>query len=414
MINTDNKIWNPSTKTIVSCFSIQAIGIGIYIAFGVFFNPLMETFGWSRALISGASSVAFFISGLFAIYVGRLNDTAGPRKIMTITAIFFSLGLILMSQMKTVWQLYLIFGLVFGIGLSSIDVVALSTIARWFPQNRGKITGIVKVGTGAGQFFFPFLASILIAAFGWRNAYWMLGCVALTVLLWIARYLKKEPNETPQMEYHHDKPVSNVNKAGQPGMDLDFSQACRTHQLWLLFFANLTIVSCLMSTLVHIVPFGRDIGVSAHKAAGVLSAIGGISMIGRFSTGMIIDKIGSKRSMIMAVMILMAAFSWLQWADTLWELYGFAIIYGLAHGGIFTVISPIVAELFGTKAHGSLFGLVVFSGTSGGALGPFIAGYLFDSTGSYNLPFALMLTGSILGFVLILFLKPVVHKKPTQ
>jgi MFS family permease len=115
-----------------ACFSIQAVGIGTYISFGVLFNPLISEFGWSRASIAGASSMAFLLMGLLGIVGGRLNDRIGPRKLMTVTGIFFGLGYLLMSRLETVWQLYLFFGLIFGIGLSSVDVISLTTIARWF------------------------------------------------------------------------------------------------------------------------------------------------------------------------------------------------------------------------------------------------------------------------------------------
>ena len=111
------------------CFSIQALGVGTYIAFGVFFNPIMEEFGWTRAAIAGASSTAFFCWGLFGIIIGRLNDRFGPRYLMTITAIFFGLGCVLMARLTSLSELYLYYGIIFGIGLSSIDVIALTTIA---------------------------------------------------------------------------------------------------------------------------------------------------------------------------------------------------------------------------------------------------------------------------------------------
>ncbi len=131
--------------------------------------------------------------GLFGIFVGRLNDKFGPRILMSIAAIFFGLGFGLMSQVSTLCQLYLVFGLVFGIGLSSVDVIALSTIARWFAQKRGKMTGIVKVGTGAGQFTFPIMASFLILNFGWKSAFIFMGCFALILLLVIAQFLRRDP-----------------------------------------------------------------------------------------------------------------------------------------------------------------------------------------------------------------------------
>ncbi|WP_299982661.1 MFS transporter [Desulfobacula sp.] len=111
--------------------------------------------------------------------------------------------------------------------------------------------------------------------------------------------------------------------------------------------------------------------------------------------------------MIFSFFILIAGFLWLQAADTLWKLYVFAFIYGFAHGGIFTIVSPIVAELFGIASHGSLFGMVVFFGTTGGAVGPIVTGYFFDISSSYNFPFGLFLFISILGLGLLLLLKPV-------
>ncbi len=385
------------------CFGIQAVGIGAYVSFGVFFNPLMSTFGWPRAGISGASSVAFFISGLFAVYVGRISDRVGPKTIMTITAFFLGAGLMLMSGISALWQLYLVFGLIFGFGLSSVDVIALSTIARWFPEKRGFVTGMVKVGTGAGQMIFPAFASLLIAGVGWQKAGLILGFCCMVLLTLIARGLKNNPDY--ESEYPNVSGRSDTAATVQAGMD--FSQAAKTYQLWLVCLINMIILSCLMSILVHIVPHARDMGFSAHKAAGVLSCIGGVSMLGRFATGLVIDRIGSRSSMMISLVVLVTGLLWLQAADTLWKLYLFASIYGLAHGGFFTVLSPIIAELFGTRAHGSLFGLLVFSGTAGGAIGPFMVGYLFDTSGSYALPFSLMVAAGLSGIGLLSLMRPI-------
>lgn len=387
------------------CFSIQAIGVGIYISYGVFFNSLMDEFGWSRAAISGASSTAFFFMGLFGIIVGRLNDKFGPKFLMIAAAIFFGLGFCGLSQVTTLWQLYFIFGLVFGIGLSSIDVIALTTIARWFAEKRGKMTGLVKVGTGAGQFTFPILASLLIATYGWQTASIIIGSIAFVFLTLIAQFLRRDPESVDPSSTHKSRTPPISQNQGVP-----FSNALKTNELWLICFTNLFLVFCLMSVLVHIVPHARDIGISTHKAAGVLSTIGAVSMFGRFISGLSIDRIGSKRIMIICFIILLFSLVWLVNADVVWKLYGFACIYGIAHGGFFTAISPIMVELFGIRAHGSLFGIVVFFGTTGGAIGPIFTGYLFDRTQNYNLAFWLLLFVSCISFVLLMCLKTKVNK----
>jgi MFS family permease len=90
--------------------------VGTYISFGVFFNPLMDEFGWSRAAIAGAASAAFFSMGFFGVMIGRLNDIFGPRRLMSVAALLLGLGCVLMGRLTTLWELYLYFGIIFGSG----------------------------------------------------------------------------------------------------------------------------------------------------------------------------------------------------------------------------------------------------------------------------------------------------------
>ena len=386
-----------------ACFGIQAIGIGTYFTYGVLFNPLLDEFGWSRASISGASSMAFLLMGFLGIGVGRLNDRFGPRALMTVSGVFFGLGYFLMSRLESIWQLYLFFAIIFGIGLSTVDVIALSTIARWFIRKRGIVTGIVKVGTGAGQMIIPFLASIFIIRYGWRNSCVIIG---LVILVAIAQLLRRDPSQMGL------SPDGNASGSTQwPVYDADglsLQEAIRTRQFWTMCAAILAIVYCLMTVMVHIVPYAHEINVSPTRAAGVLSTIGGVSMASRFISGLAIDRIGSKRVMMICFILLIAVLLWLQIAAKLWMLYLFAVFYGLAHGGFFTSFSPIVAEFFGIKSHGVLFGITMFCGTFGGALGPVMAGYVFDATGRYAAAIWLCSGVSLLGFVLVALLKPAI------
>jgi len=388
-----------------ACFGTQAVGVGLFVTYGVFINPLIEEFGWTRAVISGASSLAFFLMGLVGIFVGRLNDKIGPRKVMFFTSCFIGLGFFLTSKTQSIRQLYLFYGILVGIGLSSIDVIALSITARWFEYRRGIVTGMVKVGTGAGQLIAPLTASFLIVGFGWRTSFVVIGILGMILLVLISRILHRDPEEMGL------KPKSGTSSKDDvkaiKGINLSFGQAVRTHQFWLIFIVNFAVVYCLLIILVHIVPFARDLGLSAAKAAGVISTIGGVSMLGRFATGLFIDRFNSRLAMIFCFILLIFTLLWLQIADELWMIYLFAACYGIAHGGFFTAISPIVAEYFGIGAHGVLFGSIVFSGCFGGSLGPILAGHIFDVTGSYSLAFWLSTFIALLGLGFILLLKPI-------
>lgn len=388
-----------------SCFSLQAIGIGAYIAFGVFINPLIAEFGWTRATISGAASLAYFLSGLLGVLIGRLNDRVGPRIIVLVCGCLFGLGQILMSKIGSVWHLYLFFGIILGLGLSSVDVIALSTAARWFFKNRGTMTGIVKVGTGFGQFSIPMAASLLIAAYGWRASYVILGGASLLLLMVIGLLLRRDPPQTTVASHTVGIPSQMTSHAVDRR---PYSRdALHTRAFWTICAAYLSGVFCLMTVLVHIVPHAREIMDSPTEAAGILSTIGAVSMAGRILTGLFIDRIGTKRSTIFCFALVTLVLIWLQVADRPWKLYLFAVFYGVAHGGFFTIISPIVADFFGIRAHGFLFGIVAFCGTVGGSIGPFLSGHIFDVTGSYHPAFWVCTAMSVLGLLLMLTLKPV-------
>ena len=388
---------------VISCFIIQAIGIGTYIAFGVFFKPLLADFGWSRATLSGAHSLALIIAGFLGILVGRLNDRFGPRVVMTVTGFFFGLGFLLMSGLNNVWQLYLFYGVLVGIGLSSIDVIALTTTARWFVRRRGMMTGIVKVGTGAGLLVMPLVASILIAGSGWRTSYIVFGATVMVLLIAIGQLLRRDPARVGLLPDGNRETQTAKSNLAETGFYLH--EALRTRQFWTICLAYLATMFCVLIIMVHIVPHATDAGISSTTAAGILSTIGGISMAGRFVIGIAIDRIGNRLSMIICLILFISALLWLQMARELWMLYLFAVVYGFAHGGLLTVVSPIVAEYFGLRSHGVLFGIVFFSSTVGGAIGPVIAGHIFDITGSYSLAFWVCTAVGAIGLGLILSLR---------
>jgi MFS family permease len=372
----------------------------------VLFNPLIDEFGWSRASISGAASMAFLLMGFLGIGVGKLNDRIGPRILMTVSGVFFGLGYFLMSRLEAIWQLYLFFGVIFGIGLSTIDVIALSTIARWFVRKRGIVTGIVKVGTGFGQMVIPFLVSVLIIRYGWRSSCVSIGVAMLIILVAIAQLLRRDPG---QMGLAPDGDASGSTDGLVSDIEgLSLREAVRTRQFWTICASMLAILFCLLTVMVHIVPYAQEMNVSPTRAASVLSTIAGVSMAGRFISGIAIDRIGSKRVIIFCFILLVAGLLWLQIATELWMLYLFAVVYGVAHGGFFTAFSPLIAEFFGIKFHGSLFGVTMFSGNLGGSLGPITAGYVFDITGAYAGAIWICTVVAIIGFVLVTLLKPAV------
>jgi MFS family permease len=385
-------------------FAIQAVFVGALFAYGVFFKEFQAEFGWSRATISGASSLAFLIMGIVGILAGRLNDKIGPRLLIVVSGCLFGLGYLLLHRLQSPWQLYILYGVIVGIGLSTHDVVTLSTVARWFEKRRGMMTGIVKVGTGSGQLLLPLIATSLIEGFGWRDSCFIIGLLALVALVAVAQIMRRDPQEIGLLPDGIKGERSDL-VSGFEKRNVTLKEVFRSRQFWTLCIAQFAIFFCLFTIVVHIVPHARDLGLPPATAAGVLSTVGGVSILGRIVMGSANDRIGGKRSLLICFIVLLCGLAWLQVASKPWMLFLFAVVYGLAHGGFFTVMSPTVAELFGTNSHGLLFGVVLFCGTLGAAVGPLMAGSTFDVTGNYRIGFLILTVLATIGLVLITLLR---------
>jgi len=414
---------------VVGSFVTQFTVIGCLFAYGVFFTALEAELGWSRTLLSVSTSLAFLISGCLAIVAGRLSDRFGPRWVLTASGVVFGCGYALLSTAQEPWHMVLLFGVFLGIGMCTTDVVTLSAVARWFTARRGVMTAIVKIGTACGQVIMPLVAALVIAAFGWRIAFFTIGLFALVVLLGSAQLLKFKPTVSArpgsiQSESVHSvsipaEPVQGVSNESSDSVlsdsvplastqndanELPFSAVCRMRQFWIFCGIQFAFLPALMTIPVHIAAHGVDLGMSTSLAAGVLSTIGAVSILGRFSLGLIIDRVGGRFGLLICFLLLLASLLWLRWLAEPLLLFAFAIVYGFAHGGLFTTVSPTLAEYFGMAAHGTIFGVVVFFGTLGGAAGPLLTGWVFDSSGSYLLAFNALAVLAAVGLVLALSL----------
>ena len=276
---------------------------------------------------------------------------------------------------------------------------------------RGIMSGIIKVGTGLGMVIAPLFIVWIMKAFPWRTCFFILGAIILTSYVLLAQLLVRDPALKKQYP-DNTEPAEPVGTR-PPEQGISFSEALSTRQFWSLCLVSVLVVSCTYTILMHIVPHVIDVGIASTKAATVIAVLGGVSMAGRLVMGAAADRIGTKRALMISVSFIFAAMCYLPWARTLWMFYGFAVLQGLGHGGFYALISPTVAEFFGTKSHGVLLGSVIFSTTIGGALGPFLAGYLFDVTNTYRVVFLALAGTTLAALMLTATLTPMADKGST-
>jgi MFS family permease len=385
-------------------FLVLLVVGGVQYTFGVFFRPLASEFGWTSAATSGAFSTYMVLSGISTVIAGRLNDRFGPRVVLTISSFFLGAGLILMSQASAIWHLYLFYGALVSIGMAGTYFPLISTVVRWFVKKRGMMTGVAASGVGVGTMIFPPFASWLISSHGWSASYIVMGIIGWVIFIVGAQFMRRDPAQKRQLPYGHDDVPT-----GSTGLKVEgFStgEAMRTVPFWLFCIVYFLFGVFLQGLMIHIVPHAIYSGISAITAATLLTTLGGLSIVGRIFIGSAGDRIGNKAVFVAGFILTTVALACLLVTEKIWMFYLVAVIFGFAYGGLAILHSPLVADLFGLKSHSTILGIIGFVIILGGAAGSFMAGWMFDITGSYISAFVIFGIISVISLILASFLKP--------
>lgn len=387
---------------IVLCAFISMVAILILpYSYGVFFKPMATELGWNRTVVSGAYSLSRIVAGLISIPMGILIDRTGARLVLIICGLVSGLGFLLVSQIDAIWQLFLVYGVIVGLG-SGIFAPMVSLVAKWFVKKRAVMSGVVISGLGVATIVGPPVTNILVSTYGWRPSYIIGGLMVAAIVIIAAQFMRRDPHQTGQLVYGE--------KPGAPKVEvvtdsLSLRQALATRQFWMFCLMSFCYAFSYMGMTIHIVPYATDIGIDTASAASILATIGGTMVIGLVLMGTLGDKIGNKKTIIIGFILMSAAMTMLLCIKELGHFYLFAVIFGLAMSGISSQRPPMVATMFGIKSHGLIFGTIDNSFMLGAAAGPLMAGYLFDITGSYLAVFILNTAIAILGLILIISLR---------
>lgn len=376
-----------------SCFIVAAISYGTQYSFGVFFKPLIEEFGWTRAMLSGVYSVYTITYGISGIVLGGLSDKYGPRTVVLIGGLIMGLSLIITSRVENLWQFYICYGILSGIGRGIGYVPLQSTISRWFVAKRGLAIGIVASGSGFGTLILSPLSTYLIAAYGWRAAYSILGIVTCLALIGSAMFLRRSPEDIHLLPYgltsESEEENAVNNKSTAMGEVFTLQGAAYTPTFWLLISAFTALCISLQIVMVHFIPYSTDIGIDKTVSATFLGLIGGFSIPGRLLFGIAADRttIGVKNAFLVCIIAQIFCMFWLPLAKNFWMICLFLVIFGISYGGYVSLVSFLTVKCFGINSLGMILGIIIFIATTGGIVGPVLAGYIYDTTGSYRSAF---------------------------
>ena len=266
------------------------------------------------------------------------------------------------------------------------------------------MTGIVIAGMGIGGLIAPPVLSRLIEAYGWRLSYVIMGGTVLLIMIAAAQLLRLEPaRHEPLPDRGHEGKQQELKLQTE---SFSFKEAVHTTQFWVFFFMHTCFGLCLSAIVVHIVPHAIDLGISAISAANILAYNSGMGIIGTLVLGSLGDRIGNRQVFMIGFGLILVSLCCLMLADEVWMFYLFAVVFGFAQGGTAPQGSPMLARLFGLGSHGLILGVVGVGFRVGAGIGPFVAGYLFDLTGSYRVPFLVCIALTFASLMFTIMLKP--------
>lgn len=375
-------------------FLANLVGFGLVYAYGVFFKPLASEFGWSRSVTAGAFSFYAIVHNILAFFAGRLVDKFGLKPVLTIGGFCLGLSMIFMSRITSIWEIYFFCGIIFSIGIAGEFTPVMATVSRWFKAKRGFATGLTASGLGAGSVVFSPLCAYLISSFGWRQAYVIIGIISWAIFIPIVIFIKDAPREIHRGELESTEGLS-------------FHEAIRTRTFWAYGFSLMFICVPIYAIHIHIVPLCTDFGlplVTAGILAGVIG-VGGI--IGRISAGFLSDIYGRKRILVGAFIFEGIIVAWLLFCKEMWMFFLFGILFGLSSGGCLGIVTAFPADYFGYRATGSILGFAVIMAGVGVAIGPYLGGYIFDATKSYNYMVVMCIIATIAAIISASHMTPV-------
>ena len=388
--------------------------------FGAFFDPIVEQFGWSRAVTSGAVSLQRTESGMISPFVGYFINKFGPRKVMFLGMFATGLGFILLSRINNLWQFYAAFALL-TVGLSfGSFLVVFTTVANWFVVRRSRALSLLSAGSGIGGLLVPVLVW-LIATSDWRTALVFMGVGFWVVGLPTSLVMRRRPEDYGLLpdgaspdepggggergEDASEGPDGETSGVARIAGEYEFGvwDALATRSFWQMSLA-MAGGQLVMSASVHQIPAMASFGISRTTAGLVILGVSLVGMVARIVSGYLGDYVDKRRIIAVAFVCQLIGTLIFAYISTTWHLFAFILFWGVGFGGSIPVRFAMIADYFGRRSFGSIMGTMMTVSTVFGVIGPVFVGGMFDLRGNYREPYLILSLAVLVSIPLILTL----------
>ena len=388
----------------VAAFLLTLMSLTVFQGLGTILVALERQFGWSRTALSGAFSLARVEGAILGPVEGLLVDRVGTRKMVFIGYILMGLGFLWLGQVETLWAFYASFMLItLGSGLGGwLAIIAM--VNNWFTRQRTFAMASAMSGIHFGGLLVPLLA-LGIEAFEFSGAATIIGIFLLIVVGPAAKAIRNHPEDMGlQPDGDSDNSSESVlTEDDEP--DFTAAQALRTPAFWILTVMQVASSVAIVTLALHLVPKLTDMGMTLSGAGTVVLTYTIVALPSQFLSGYFADRLPKTLMIAIFLAIQGIALTIIAFADTILLAYIFALLYGIGFGGRNPLTTAIRGEYFGRKAFATIMGISQFPMNIGMIGAPLFAGYMFDTTNSYVIPFSVFAILTFFGAFLMLFVK---------
>jgi len=397
--------WN----MVAVAFVVDFIAVGFFFySYGVFLRDISAEVTGDRFTASLGITISNGIGALAAPFVGQALDRFPIKRIMMLGALLVASGFFTLSLMTTKWQFYFSMGTLFAFGMSMMGGLASAKlVANWFSRMRGTAFGMATVGVSLSGLVMPVAATWLIATVGWRSGFQVFS--ALTVVIVVPLVASLVVDRPEDMDLAPDGGATGPTPSIP---DVSHDRHWRTRELlrsrnfWAIALPFSLALSSLSAILIHLIPYALDLGISDYEAAAIPSLAAGAGALGKVVFGRMIDRIDSRVAIWTSLGGQLVGVSMLLHGNSFAWLLGAAAVFGFSMGGVIPLHGSVIAETFGRLSFGKASGLLRPVQMPIHFLGVPLAGWIFDTTGSYDFAFQIFAAFYIVAIACTTALRP--------
>ena len=353
---------------------MTCVAIGAMFSLAVFLEPMTAQTGWSRAGVSSAMTLNFVIMGLGGFGWGAASDRFGTRIVVLSGAVLLGLALVLASRAASLIQFQVTYGVLVGLAASAFFAPMIAAATAWFETNRSLAVSLVSAGMGVAPMTISPFARWLISTYDWRTAMLAIGLLAWALLLPTVMLVRR-----PAAAAAHAGGSDPSDRSG-----ITAGHALRSPQFLVL---GLTFFACCAAhsgPIFHMVSYAIVCGIGPMAAVSIYSVEGLAGLGGRLLLGVLADRFGAKRVLIIGLMVQALAIGSYVFVRELGQFYALATIFGAAYGGVMPLYAVLARQYFGQHITGTVFGAATMLSALGMAFGPLVGGWIFDAFNAYG------------------------------